>query len=78
MSLFSFLPILNLLVLAMLASIVLWKNPGSVVSRSFGMGILSLIIVELGHFFTLLTTDGNGVLFAFKIALMGICLFPFT
>jgi len=78
MSTIHFFPMANVLMAVFLVALVIWKNPKSLISGAFGLGALCVAIVELGHFMSLLASQGSRVLFWFKFALAGACFLPLT
>lgn len=73
-----YIPVANVLMAILLMALVIWKNPKSTITGAFGLGTLCIAVVELGHFMSLLVSQGNQVVFWFKIALAGACFVPVT
>lgn len=59
-----------------LALFIFSRNPKHVVNWSFALGMLSLAIMEFGHFLVLVSSELDHILLWKRVALIGECLIP--
>lgn len=75
---FVLLPLANILIALLLLTVVMRRSPKALLSRVFGLGVLCIAVIELGHFMSLAVSGGDRVLFWFKFAMAGTCFLPVT
>jgi putative PEP-CTERM system histidine kinase len=76
MSPFALYPLANILLATLLSAVVLWRNPKSIITKAFGLGAGCVMVMELGHSLSMISSRGSSVLFWYKFALAGACFLP--
>jgi len=78
MSLPDVLPLFNIVVATGLALLVWQRNPHVLATKIFASGVLTVVVIELGHFLSRLSTTASGSIFWYGLALAGLCFLPLT
>jgi len=78
MSLPDVLPLFNIVISTTLALLVWRRNPHVLVAKIFALGVLTVVVVELGHFLSRINSTASGSFLWYRVALAGLCFLPLT
>lgn len=78
MSLPDLLPLFNIVVATILAVLVWRRNPHVLVTKIFALGVLTVIVIELGHLLSRISATASGSFLWYRLSLAGLCFLPLT
>ncbi len=76
MSFPDLLPLLNIVIATVQALLVWRRNPRILLTRIFALGALTVVIIELGHFLSRISTTASVSFLWYRFALVGLCFLP--
>jgi putative PEP-CTERM system histidine kinase len=78
MNVLDALPLFNILLTTVLALVVWRRNPRVLVTKIFALGVLTVVLVELGHFLARVSGGASGSFLWYQFALASLCFLPVT
>ncbi len=78
MSVLDVLPLLNIILVTLLALVVWRRNPRVLVTKIFTLSVLTVVLVELGHFLAGISASASGSFLWYQLSLASLCFLPVT
>jgi len=78
MSVLDVLPLLNIILVTVLALLVWRRNPRVLVTKVFALGVLTVVLVELGHFLASISGSASSSFLWYQLVLASLCFLPVT
>jgi hypothetical protein len=72
------LPLFNIILATVLALVVWQRNPRVLVTKVFALGMLTVVLVELGHLLARVSVGASASVLWYRVALLGISFLPVT